>query len=867
MDETTIKIDGYQIKQVLGHGGMATVYLAIQNSFERDVAIKVMAEQLSSDPAFGERFLREAKIVSRLVHPNIVTVYDVGVVNNHHYLSMEYIEGDDLKNRLHSISLFHILKVIKEIALALDYAGRKGYVHRDIKPENIMINNEDGRAVLMDFGIAKAFDTVSEMTQTGTAIGTPYYMSPEQAKGKEIDWRSDLYSLGVVFYQLLVGEVPYNGDSAVSVGIKHLSDPIPKIPDYLQASFQEIIERLMAKVPDDRFQNGSELVSALNQIPSQQLNELNELFAKHAEREKTKPLDYHSGTVAASSDTGDYTMVVSKQITDETQVIDFKSIPQQSAVNTNSNKNETLIYASIISVIVVIAIGGYWFYNNSKQQLEEPLTTQAAPENQLATKTQTTQPLEVADKGNNQASTNDIVPVQSKDNQAQQYQPSDSPIPAQESEQDKKNKEKLAKLVAQAESLEQELDSSIDVAEELYQTYQFISLLADNHPTVVAGKNKLQKAYLNSINQHLSQTNYADASQLLKSTLRKYPELKQSEQVTAISEKIQNELYILSLIESAESHLAKDQLTGDDDNNAYHDFKKILEINPQHPAANKGLLKISDRYYQLAKAQFDSNNLQRAKLYTDKGLITSNNKHESLLVLRENIDQAFAQIAQEKAQNKALANQITLAQQQLTLGNILPPDSNNAYQAFRDILVNYPENPEAIEGLYTIEQALIKSVPEQIANKQFEQAKATLLDAAKFFPESTAITTFNRNLVDAEQAQIEASKPRISVLEVKGQAFTEISSSHEKTISADRTIFIGFEFSNFSPGTNVVQASLFDGSQTVKISTVPVILTEENGTKFFKISKPVDGFAEGGYILELTINNEKLASERFAIEN
>jgi serine/threonine protein kinase len=131
---------------------MATVYLAIQENFEREVALKVMSPALSENKDFSERFLREARIVSRLVHPHIVTVHDVGIQNGHHYLSMEYIEGEELKERLPSLNGEQLIRVVSEVAKALDYAGRKGYVHRDVKPENIMIHNQDGRSVLMDFG-------------------------------------------------------------------------------------------------------------------------------------------------------------------------------------------------------------------------------------------------------------------------------------------------------------------------------------------------------------------------------------------------------------------------------------------------------------------------------------------------------------------------------------------------------------------------------------------------------------------------------------------------------------------------------------------------------------------------------------------
>lgn len=251
--------------RAIGRGGMATVYLAEQEIFEREVALKVMARSLAEDPSFGQRFFREAKIVSRLVHPNIVTVHDVGEYEGHFYLSMEYIDGGDLKLARKRLTFRQKINAIKDIAKALQYAATKGYVHRDIKPENIMFHLSDGRAVLTDFGIARAAEAELSVTQTGVAIGTPHYMSPEQAKGQAVDGRADIYSLGVVLYLLLAGKVPYDAESAVAIGIKHITDPIPLLPMELN-DMQPIIDRMMAKSPDQRYQTAASLITALDNL-------------------------------------------------------------------------------------------------------------------------------------------------------------------------------------------------------------------------------------------------------------------------------------------------------------------------------------------------------------------------------------------------------------------------------------------------------------------------------------------------------------------------------------------------------------------------------------------------------------------------
>ncbi|TNF34006.1 MAG: serine/threonine protein kinase [Gammaproteobacteria bacterium] len=261
-----INIPGYTLISELGKGGMATVYLAVQQNFGRKVALKIMSPALNADPTFSERFLREARIVAGLSHPNIVQVYDVGEFDNYHYIAMEYHPGGDLQERIaKGLSVEDSVRIIEQIALALDYAHSKGYIHRDVKPDNVLFR-EDGSAVLTDFGIAKPTSkNTRQMTQVGKVIGTPKYMSPEQARGQELDARSDLYALGVMFYEMLVGEVPFDGEDPIAIGIKHIKDPVPTLPAEL-AAFQEAMETILAKSVDDRYQRGRDFVEAIEQV-------------------------------------------------------------------------------------------------------------------------------------------------------------------------------------------------------------------------------------------------------------------------------------------------------------------------------------------------------------------------------------------------------------------------------------------------------------------------------------------------------------------------------------------------------------------------------------------------------------------------
>jgi len=260
-----LQIPGYRIIRKINQGGMSTVYLAIQISVGRIVALKVMNPGLTSDPAFSERFQREATIVGQLSHPNIVAIYDIGREADLNYIAMDYLPGGSVHDKMiNGLTGEEALRVTKEVANALDHAHEKGYIHRDIKPENILFR-ADNSAVLSDFGVAKGIVGVSRMTHVGTVVGTPHYMSPEQARGQPVDARSDLYSLGIVFFEMLTGALPYQGDDAVTIALKHISAPIPKLPLQYQA-YQKILEKFLAKDPAQRFQTGQEVSSSIEQL-------------------------------------------------------------------------------------------------------------------------------------------------------------------------------------------------------------------------------------------------------------------------------------------------------------------------------------------------------------------------------------------------------------------------------------------------------------------------------------------------------------------------------------------------------------------------------------------------------------------------
>jgi serine/threonine protein kinase/tetratricopeptide (TPR) repeat protein len=254
-------IPGYRIQRELGRGGMATVYLAIQESLGREVALKLISPLLSADPSATQRFLREGRIAAKLADRHIVGIHDVGMHEGQPYIAMEYMHGGAVSAST-ARAPHDALEIAREIALALDHAHREEVIHRDIKPENIL-RRADGSYALSDFGIARTFDSTAKLTQDGMTVGTPFYMSPEQLQGLPLDGRSDLYSLGIVLYQLLTGLLPHRSADGVPIIARGMlvAEPRP-LPPHLQ-SCQSLMDRLLAEEPIRRPQSGAELAKEL----------------------------------------------------------------------------------------------------------------------------------------------------------------------------------------------------------------------------------------------------------------------------------------------------------------------------------------------------------------------------------------------------------------------------------------------------------------------------------------------------------------------------------------------------------------------------------------------------------------------------
>ena len=262
--------DRYELEELVGTGGMSSVFRARDRLLERFVALKILHEHYTDDAEYVERFRREARAVAQLAHPNIVTVIDRGEQDGRQFIVFEFVEGENLKQRVvreAPLPVEEAADLCTQVARALGYAHERGIVHRDVKPQNVILN-DDGRAKVTDFGIARSLDVElgRGVTQTGTVLGTSDYIAPEQAQGGRVDAQTDVYSLGVVLYELLVGDVPFRGDNFVAVAMQHVSAPVPSVLDRrgdVPPRLDLVVQRAMAKRPEDRHESMEELVDDL----------------------------------------------------------------------------------------------------------------------------------------------------------------------------------------------------------------------------------------------------------------------------------------------------------------------------------------------------------------------------------------------------------------------------------------------------------------------------------------------------------------------------------------------------------------------------------------------------------------------------
>ena len=364
----------YEIVKSIGEGGMANVYLANDKILDRKVAVKVLRGDLSSDDRFIRRFQREALSVSNLSHPNIVEVYDVGEEDSEYYIVMEYIEGKTLKQLLkkrESLTLTEVIDIMTQLTDGIAHAHESYIIHRDIKPQNIMIQ-DDGRIKITDFGIAMALNA-TQLTQTNSVMGSVHYLPPEQASGKGATVKSDIYSMGILMYELLTGTVPFKGDNAVEIALKHMKDKIPSIRKQdpsIPQSVENILMKATAKNPRNRYDSAREMHDDLVTCLTEEHANDKKITFEYPENDidsdtpttppVTKPKKKVEKPKDSDEDLEDTEELVTEIPNENSDDKDSDEDPLEEYFEEPKKRNTLIIILSTFFLLLLISLGVFW---------------------------------------------------------------------------------------------------------------------------------------------------------------------------------------------------------------------------------------------------------------------------------------------------------------------------------------------------------------------------------------------------------------------------------------------------------------------------------------------------------------------------
>jgi len=815
-----VNIPGYKIVNVLGKGGMAIVYLAIQESIGRHVALKILAPD-HTDETFSDRFLREARIISQLAHPNIITIFDAGVHQGYHYMAMEYIPGKNLTEARARFTHKQKVDAIKQIALALDYAGKKGYVHRDIKPENIMLH-EDGRAILTDFGIARGNEVTRGLTQTGKAIGTPYFMSPEQTKGLQVDHRSDIYSLGVVLYQSIAGHVPFDGSSIVDIGIKHISEPIPTLPPGMEI-FQPIINKCMSKEPAHRYQSASELHQALDAISEAQL-------------------DYIEAKARAmkNANTGNASQTLANQPSVEilansaARSAPREAIPRMRAQRPSGpiNITDTAEFKNLsrrrrwLLVIFLLALGAGAYYKQDAlialwQQHIQPQLANYLP------------------NGNNGTAAPPATPAQTSPATTAEAPPASTSPPALPLENSVPGKDKREKTVR---------DVIADV--QLFKDKLHIN---PDDSVAREGIKQSRLWFRDKLEQALAAKDADGARQLLASTQKAFPRIKQLPAFAKVEDRIRQIEQFNAHMEQARVYMAANAVAKPAGANALEEYLAASQIDAKDPTVREGLQGVAHYFSNKAKEARVQNKLADALEYTASGLQAVGD--DPVLLALQN------ELKTDVQQTQLIARMLQDADVMMRKNQVIDPATGNAYQLYREILRRAPKNPDALAGLQQVQLWLLGKIEALYDKQQYLPARTLLKRAQTDFPHSMTFTPLQQKIDKA----IDQTYPKITHIEFAASPVTTISGqSRLDKLAPGQMLYAGFEYKNFYEDNTVVIARLKNAAGTQVFDEQQVKVSGRNGQGFFGLRLPNPGSSDGNYSVELYMSNARILKARLS---
>ncbi|MFK7956037.1 MAG: protein kinase [Lysobacterales bacterium] len=756
-----LKIDGYNLIREIGEGGMARVFLGTQLSLGREVAVKVLRGSLSGED-FQRRFLHEGQMLAKLNHPNIVPIHDIGQQGEHFYMAMEYLQGGTLSERMkHGISVAECIRICTQVAHALHLAHTHNIVHRDMKPSNIMFRDEL-TPVLTDFGIARKTDSEHRLTKTGMVVGTPYYMSPEQITGKDIDGRADLYSLGIMFFELLTGELPFKADEPLALAMQHVQEAPPALPEAV-AELQPILDDMLAKDKDDRYPDMLGFCEAIKELVmteaafAERLSGETKLFNSDQfsdPRFGSGPLrvpervtrDIARATGQRGAATGGQARGATSA---ETRVSGQTPAPKK--------RPAWLIPAAIAGVLMVataitLLMGGDKSGLTDKQlsvvedllkkvdahivleRIREPAddnavtrlkeTLRIAPEyapvleraNEVAVFFESdarnlflqgnlSEARAVADEGLALAS---------------DYQPLTDLLADINAQQATENRRReistlnisAQQLFAQGKLIEPAGDNAL-------KNYDAALALDPRNEAASEGRKRVQETVVAQARDAMMSNNLTEASRLVAlledrigaSTLVSSVRSEVDGRLRAVREAEQ----ISSLLSEAATLLQNNRLIQPPGNSAVDRFQAVLRLNPANVQAKQGLADIAAGFERQANEALASENYSRAVDLASAGL-RAEADNPQLARIQEQATGALDAADREIQQSLQQAERLARA------GSLLSADSNNAQTAYQKVLELDPGNPRA--------QAALDSLPDQVFDRIRQLRRADDLRAA-----------------------------------------------------------------------------------------------------------------------------------------
>ena len=794
-----IEIPGYTLKEQIGSGGMARVFLAIQENLGREVAVKVLHHSLTEgSEEFRTRFLHEGQVLARLTHRSIVPIYDIGTHDEIVYMVMEYLRGGTLQDRMKSgvMNVGDVIKICAQVALALHTAHLQKIIHRDLKPSNIMFRN-NVTPVLTDFGIARVLDSGHTLTQTGMMIGTPQYMSPEQIMAHDVDQRSDIYSLGLMLYRLLTGELPFEASEPMAMAMHQINTPPRPLPSHL-AELQPVIDLMLAKKQEDRYQSCID-------------------FCNHLQRISLTDEDY-------ATEISNQTRIFDpSQLSDpKFQVTDKTSRPKTeqntwtgATINTILGKTslQKKIRLGIFGLVLAVSIGAYFFLAPSydlspieERRIEKLLdrfdgymitNNFYEPEGENAAdmlrKVFEMAPgygpaQEAADRLAEEYWTDAIDRIDQGNLEGALSFVDDGLLLAPENESllevkaqistaiaERQRQEDISRLLATAEQALAADRLAPPDPDNAYEAFREVLQLDDLNETARSGLSDIQRDLVSRAREDWNAGESLSAKSILTQVESLFPgstlaanlqsEITEAERIAG------EQIEIDQLLARAESQLENQQLVAPAGNNALESFDRVLAIRPDSPEAIAGKNRIASAYLSQANAALESEDLPASLRAASDGL-KAVPQHPELLAVQEQATGMLDEKSRAVQTRLQLAERLAnagrffpgFAVEQGTPGFIAVGAEGNALEVYRSIEELDPDNQSARNGIASIPDKVFAAARALQREGELQQSKALLQAALTPFPGESRYSGLIRNL-DQEIAQVEASERLESQLE------------------------------------------------------------------------------------------------------